>query len=326
MQHAFDRIPARLKYWFFGEEDFRTRKQLLIQQCKALKERSTREIADIFFKLFPGDGQETWTKRHEELVRRLEDPEATLDSMREGVHPFLTKLWGALPIEDMTRFTRGSGAGDTRLAVWFSTWPLLPKDVEPEKPDHGHAEPGGTVVARAHSQTADAATEPAPDKPSEDKPADAESATSKPASQRELELVRDWARTAEDLIALQVVRWFAPALSQFLPTMTFLVLGSICLLLAVSSYPFDQQGWLITVPVTLIMLVGAVICTVIIGINLDELISRVSDTTPGRLSWDSAFVAQLMTTVVPLLAALLAVSLDFSDMLRTLFGPLLQLL
>ena len=43
----------------------------------------------------------------------------------------------------------------------------------------------------------------------------------------EHEIVRDWVRMAEDLIALQIVRWFAPALSQFVPLMQFLVIGSI---------------------------------------------------------------------------------------------------
>jgi hypothetical protein len=67
-----------------------------------------------------------------------------------------------------------------------------------------------------------------------------------------------------------------------------------------------------------------VVAYVLIGVNRDELISRVSDTTPGRLTFDSGFMSSLLTTIVPLFAALLAVSFDLSDIFHTLLGPLFQ--
>ncbi len=144
-------------------------------------------------------------------------------------------------------------------------------------------------------------------------------------TQHDHEIVRDWVRMAEDLIALQIVRWFAPALSQFVPIMQFLVIGSISLLLAVTSYPFDHQGFLMTTLVLLILFVAAVIGSVLLGVNRDELISRVSDTTPGRFKFDSHLVTSLLTMIVPLLGALLAVSFDLTDLLHTWLGPLFQL-
>ena len=142
----------------------------------------------------------------------------------------------------------------------------------------------------------------------------------------EHEIVRDWVRMAEDLIALQIVRWFAPALSQFVPLMQFLVIGSISLLLAVTSYPFDHQGFLMTMLVLLIIFVAAIIGSVLLGVNRDELISRVSGTTPGRFNFDGQLVTSLLTMIVPLIGALLAVSFDLTDLLHTWFGPLFQLL
>ena len=144
-------------------------------------------------------------------------------------------------------------------------------------------------------------------------------------SAREHEILRDWTRTAEDLIALQIIRWFAPALSQLLPIMAFLVLGSVSLLLAVSSYPFDQEGWLMSLLMSLIIFVAIVVGRVLVGINLDELLSRVSDTAPGRLTFDSGFIAMILSTFLPLLAAILTVSFDLSDIVRAWFGPLFQL-
>jgi hypothetical protein len=141
---------------------------------------------------------------------------------------------------------------------------------------------------------------------------------------QKLSLLRDWTRAAEDLVALQIVRWFAPALAQLVPIMQFLVLGSLSLLLAVTSYPFDHQGWLTTMMFCQIVFVGGVVAKVLIGVNRDELISRVADTTPGKLTFDADFISSLVTIVGPLLGALVAISFDVSDLFRAWFGPLFQ--
>ena len=106
--------------------------------------------------------------------------------------------------------------------------------------------------------------------------------------------------------------------------MQFVVVGSLSLMLAAMSYPFDHEGWLTIMMACLIFFVGSVVAVILIGINRDELISRVSDTTPGRLSFDSNFVTSLLTTVVPLIGALAAMSSDAGDLLHTWFGPLFQ--
>ena len=53
--------------------------------------------------------------------------------------------------------------------------------------------------------------------------------------------------------------------------MQFLVIGSISLLLAVTSYPFGHQGFLMTMLVLLILFVAAIIGSVLLGVNRDEL-------------------------------------------------------
>ena len=75
----------------------------------------------------------------------------------------------------------------------------------------------------------------------------------------------------------------------------------------------------------LIVFVGVVIGIVMLGVNRDELVSRVSDTTPGRLTLDSNFVGSFLTTFAPLAGALVAVSFDMSDLLHAWLGPLFQL-
>jgi hypothetical protein len=271
---AFDRIPTRFKGWFFGEEEFELRKQIIIQQSVALGKRTTDELAGIFSTLFC-ESQETWKARFARLEEQLTSKDGTLDSTR-AVYPFLSRFWGALPVEDAPRQSGTEGNGKDKSPDWLKYWPLMP-------------------------------------------------ALGQKLKTPERAVIRDWVTMAEDLIALQIVRWFAPALSQLLPMMQFLVIGSISLLLAVTSYPFGHQGWLMTLMVGLILVVAIVVANVLIGVNRDELISRVSNTTPGRLNFDSNFVGSILTTFAPLVGAVLAVSFDLSDLLHTWFGPLFQL-
>jgi hypothetical protein len=281
MVEAFDRIPTRLKGWFFGDEDFATREELLRQQTTALKNRSTDELADVFAKVFSSEGdQNVWRERLCSLKSALENEPGTLKSTR-SVYSFLYPLWSSSPVENRSGVARAGALAREQDADWKVSWPFSTKECSQQEP---------SLITR-----------------------------------REHEIVRDWARLAEDLIALQIVRWFAPALSQLLPIMHFVILGSLSLLLAAASYPFDHQGWVMMTMVLLIAFVAGSVVAVLVGVYRDELISRVSDTTPGKLSFDSGFVSSLATMVVPLLGALLAVSFDLSDLIHTWFGPMLQL-
>ena len=82
---------------------------------------------------------------------------------------------------------------------------------------------------------------------------------------------------------------------------------------------------MMTVMVTIVLFVALIVSNVLIGVNRDELISRVSDTAPGRISLDSGFINLCLTTIAPLIGALLAISFDMSDLLHTWFGPFFRL-
>jgi hypothetical protein len=143
---------------------------------------------------------------------------------------------------------------------------------------------------------------------------------------QEFQSLRDWVLLAEDFVALHFVRWFAPAICQLWVIIRFLVLASLSLLLAITSYPFARQGWLLTWMATLLSFVAVVIGVVVIGSNRDEFMSRVSDTAPNRLTLDGRFAYSALTMIVPLLGALAAVSFDLADVFRTLLGPLDRLI
>ena len=73
MPQAFDRIPARFTGWFFGQEDFDVRKQLILQQSTALVNRSTPELAAIFDKVFPKPDGTSWISSFANLRAKLSD-------------------------------------------------------------------------------------------------------------------------------------------------------------------------------------------------------------------------------------------------------------
>ena len=255
---AYDRIPPRFKGWFFGDEDFRLREQIILQQSAALRYRSTDKLAEIFANLATisshfAPKRDTWKDELTALQTALQNTEGTLDSTR-AVYAFLSPIWASLPVQESPLPSKG-GEDKKESADWPDSWPLT---AQQRKIIHDD----------------------------------------------DLAVLRDWVRTAEDLIALQIVRWFAQALSQFLPIVQYLVLASISLLLAVSSYPFDHQGWLMTVMVALILFVTAVVANAMLGVNRDELVSRVSNTKPGRLTFDSHFVGAIVTMFAPLIGAL----------------------
>jgi hypothetical protein len=272
MAGAFNRIPQRLKGWFYEAEHIEWRTRLIQQQAAALRSRTTEEFSAAFQALMPRP-EGAW-QQDAAAVTKSQWHEASLDWTREAVYPFLIPLWDSFPVEEARASTPALERADVRVD-WLESWPVMPADL-------------AKLTERQHT------------------------------------IIRDWARVAEDLVALQIVRWFAPPLAQALSIMRFLVLATLSLILATMSYPFDHQGLLMTATTIVLACVAWVVATVLIGANRDELMSRVSDKTPGRVSFNFDFVSSLLTFLVPLLGALLAMSYDLGDLFRTWFGPFWQ--
>ncbi len=136
--------------------------------------------------------------------------------------------------------------------------------------------------------------------------------------------LQEWGRRAEDLMAIFFLRWLAAALCQIWILLGFLVVGSLSLLMAVSSYPIPYQSQAIFGLKLLIALLAVVIGWIVVGLNRDELISRISNTTPNQLTLDGNLLSSLFTYVIPLLGILVVFSFDASDMIRALLDPILR--
>jgi hypothetical protein len=112
-----------------------------------------------------------------------------------------------------------------------------------------------------------------------------------------------WQRLAEDLVASQVTVLIKLALSRVRAMMTFSILGAMTLVCVGVSYPFQPPQFM-TVFVWLVAL--AVVVTLVftvIGIERDEILSRLSQTRPGRVDLNAAFIGRMIAYVgLPLLA------------------------
>ncbi|HVK12727.1 MAG TPA: hypothetical protein VM597_28510, partial [Gemmataceae bacterium] len=132
-----------------------------------------------------------------------------------------------------------------------------------------------------------------------------------------------WVGLAESVAATQVVIYMSQFFVQLRNLVWAAILTSSLLLLAATSYPFHPEKLLL---IGLIGLSGAGmagVLYVLIEMNRDEVVSRVTKTTPGKFSLDSGFLGSVFTYIVPV-AGILAAQLSGS--FRWLLEPLLRVM
>jgi hypothetical protein len=107
----------------------------------------------------------------------------------------------------------------------------------------------------------------------------------------------------EEFVAMPVVFAIRDALARIGQNVAF-IMGAILLVLASHLlYPFQAQQRLMAFIWTDILVAVAAVLAVIVQIERDAIMSRLTSTTPGQIAWDSGFVSKLLVYgVVPLLA------------------------
>jgi hypothetical protein len=133
-----------------------------------------------------------------------------------------------------------------------------------------------------------------------------------------------WMQRAEDFVALQVVDYTQWALEHLHKLAAFLFVSLLLSTLLLSSYPFPAQSLVKVVFLCVLLGTVAALLVVMVQMNRDEILSRISGTEPGKITWDSSFVLNAMLVgVVPLLALL---SSEFPGVRKVLFAGLDPLL
>jgi hypothetical protein len=81
--------------------------------------------------------------------------------------------------------------------------------------------------------------------------------------------------------------------------------GVVMMLFAVSSYPFPAEGRLVLFNWVFVFVTVGTCAFVYFSMNRDHVLSLLSGTTPGKISWNGTFLLQMFTHgVLPVLAVL----------------------
>jgi len=127
--------------------------------------------------------------------------------------------------------------------------------------------------------------------------------------------VRLWLRTAEEFVAVQAVDYIAWVLRHLRQLVILLLVLLVLTMAFLSSYAFVPQS--VVQSLFLILFVGTVVSllAVLAQMNRDEVLSRITRTDPGRLTWDTTFVINVaLVAAVPLLSLLSALSPAQTDL------------
>ena len=316
MVRAFDRLPTRMVL----HSPTRSRDQAVASRSNPLIDRQIEVLANGLDRFETGlvDRGLRLKLDREVPVQFFRSPHA----LSVGSAPLTLKEWWQtidvlLPVlaffwtrrSAVTSYATTTGSG-SKPPDDAEEWPDLedrPKDMRNDHgDDHDHDETGtgssgpGALRVGAAAMMSRCESEKVP----------------------EAEL-RRWLRGAEDLIALVLARQIGWLYAYCKSRVTFLVVGLLALTLALTSYPFQPQGFLLTTTV-LLAAAAAVVVVIAVQANRDEVLSRINKTTPNQFTFDRQFLLTLVTYVVPLLGMFGALSYGMSDVIRSWFEPLFR--
>jgi hypothetical protein len=100
----------------------------------------------------------------------------------------------------------------------------------------------------------------------------------------------------------------------------------VLLLLAVSSYPLQPQRFMIVFLWVILLIVVVSGVTVVIQMEHNEFLSRVSRTKPNKIAFDPTFVMNVLAFILPLMVATLAQFPFVSDTILQWIEPITRVL
>jgi hypothetical protein len=134
----------------------------------------------------------------------------------------------------------------------------------------------------------------------------------------------DWARPAEEILALEVVRMLGHRLAIIRALISVLTIDALILLLVTRLYPFQPHGSLSGLSWFLLLAVVIVTVWTLVELERHAILSYASGSKPGRVSWDASFILHLVLFAVLPVTALVAA--HFPEIGRPIFDSLQPLL
>jgi hypothetical protein len=97
----------------------------------------------------------------------------------------------------------------------------------------------------------------------------------------------------EEFVALRVVSWIRYVLRQIRNLFQFIVVGFVLFVLALNSYPFQSEKLIAHLTIGMSIVLGLVVITILAGLDRDSLLSRITNSTAGKL--EKTFYLRLMS-------------------------------
>jgi hypothetical protein len=138
--------------------------------------------------------------------------------------------------------------------------------------------------------------------------------------------LRAWMRNVEDLFALRAVAFISQGAIHLKNVATYLAVAPVLLLLAISSYPLEPQRFMVVMMWVVLLVVVVTGVTVVIQMERNEFLSRVSRTRPNKIALDPTFFTNILAFILPLLIATLAQFPFVSDTILQWLEPITRVL
>lgn len=127
---------------------------------------------------------------------------------------------------------------------------------------------------------------------------------------------------AEEFLAGRISHFLAHVFPQLEILIYAPVVGSLLLLFAISSYPFQPHNLLLLFNSLVIIAFITVALLAFVEMNRDPVLSNLNGTTPGKITWDKQFIMRLIFYgVIPILALLGAQFPDTVSQILTYIMP-----
>src|SRR5262249_40411167 len=128
-----------------------------------------------------------------------------------------------------------------------------------------------------------------------------------------------WVEPAEDFLALMVILYVSQFAIQMYKLAWRAVAGGVFLVLAAIVYPFQPELLIFQLQFGLILAIATTIVWILIHVNKNEIISRITNSTPNRFELNWSFLGSLVVYIGPIALIMVA---QLSGRLRDVFEPL----
>jgi hypothetical protein len=116
---------------------------------------------------------------------------------------------------------------------------------------------------------------------------------------------KDWIQRAHYFMAAQTVVFLHHVLSHLQNLIFFVIAGLLLMLLAINYYPFQPRESFLWFNWVIILTTISLTFVVFIQMGRDRVLSLLSGTTPGQVTWNREFVLRiLLYVIIPVLALL----------------------